>query len=40
MTHVFETFLAEDRVQQAGDGGVVGHSVGFAEARQCGGWVV
>ena len=36
MTHVFETFLGEDGVQQAGDGGVVGHSVYFAEARQGG----
>jgi hypothetical protein len=36
VTHVFETFLGEDGVQQAGDGCVVWHSVYFAEARQGG----
>ena len=40
VTHVFETFLAKDSVEQPGDGGVVGHPVGFAKARQGGGWVV
>lgn len=34
MTHIFETFLGEDGVQQAGDGCVVWHSVCLAEARQ------
>lgn len=37
---ILETFLAEDGVQQASDGRVVGHPVGFAEARQGGGPVV
>jgi hypothetical protein len=37
VTHILETFLAEDGVQQASDGRVVGHPVGFAEARQGGG---
>lgn len=36
VTHVLETFLGEDGVQQPGDGCVVGHSVYFAEARQGG----
>lgn len=40
MTHVFETFLAEDCVEEASDGRVVRHPVGFAQARQIGGGVV
>jgi hypothetical protein len=40
VTHILETFLAEDGVQQASDGRVVGHPVGFGEARQGGGPVV
>jgi hypothetical protein len=33
-TNIFEAFLAEDCVQQPRGRGIVGHSVGFAEARQ------
>ena len=38
VTHVFETFLAEDGVQEPRDGCVVWHPVCFAEARQVGWW--
>jgi hypothetical protein len=34
VTHVFETFLAEDCVEESGDGVFVRHCVSFAETRQ------
>jgi len=40
VTHVFETFLAEDCVEESGDGVLVRHCVGFAETRQIEGMVV